>query len=179
MTEALRQLQVPHSPGASLFFFATRDKLRSLSARARVAGWERPRGSFGPPAWDLHLHFSFSASPPDFLDREEQKDPAIWSASRSLSVFVGHAMIFRRIGQTCASFCSLTRHFPAIKYVRRRASSKNIELTHDQRCCVLGRGNPVSILRMRCCADALCPVKPRLRRHRHAALVGGALGSRL
>jgi hypothetical protein len=28
MTEALRQLRVPHSPGASLFFFATRDGLR-------------------------------------------------------------------------------------------------------------------------------------------------------
>jgi hypothetical protein len=28
MTEALRQLRVPHSPGASLFLFATRDELR-------------------------------------------------------------------------------------------------------------------------------------------------------
>jgi hypothetical protein len=29
ITEALRQLRVPHSPGASLFFFATRDELRA------------------------------------------------------------------------------------------------------------------------------------------------------
>lgn len=30
MMEALRQLQVPHSPGASLFFFATREELRGV-----------------------------------------------------------------------------------------------------------------------------------------------------
>jgi hypothetical protein len=34
MTEALRQLRVPHSPGASLFFFATRDELRGADPLA-------------------------------------------------------------------------------------------------------------------------------------------------
>jgi Replication-relaxation len=34
MMEALRQLRVPHSPGTSLFFFATRDQLRSTDPLA-------------------------------------------------------------------------------------------------------------------------------------------------
>ena len=29
MAESLRSLRIPHSPGASLFFFATRDELRA------------------------------------------------------------------------------------------------------------------------------------------------------
>jgi hypothetical protein len=29
MMEALRKLRVPHSPGATLFFFTTRDELRA------------------------------------------------------------------------------------------------------------------------------------------------------
>jgi hypothetical protein len=36
MMEALRQLQVPHSPGASLFFFATRDELRGANPLAHA-----------------------------------------------------------------------------------------------------------------------------------------------
>ena len=36
MTEALRQLRVAHSPGASLFFFATRDELRASDPLAHT-----------------------------------------------------------------------------------------------------------------------------------------------
>ena len=36
MVEALRQLRVPHSPGASLFLFATRDELRSRDPLAHA-----------------------------------------------------------------------------------------------------------------------------------------------
>jgi hypothetical protein len=42
MTEALRQLRVPHSPGASLFFFATRDELRGGDPLTR--GWHDGTG---------------------------------------------------------------------------------------------------------------------------------------
>jgi len=34
MTEALRALQISHSPGASLFLFATREDLRGNDPRA-------------------------------------------------------------------------------------------------------------------------------------------------
>jgi hypothetical protein len=42
MTEALRQLRVPHSPGASLFFFATRYELRGSDPLAHV--WQDGNG---------------------------------------------------------------------------------------------------------------------------------------
>jgi hypothetical protein len=36
MMEALRELRIPNSPGASLFFFATRDELRASDPFAQV-----------------------------------------------------------------------------------------------------------------------------------------------
>ena len=34
MMEALRRLRIPHSPGASLFYFTTRDELRAADPLA-------------------------------------------------------------------------------------------------------------------------------------------------
>ena len=42
MTEALRKLRVPHSPGAPLFFFATRDELRAADPLAHP--WQDGNG---------------------------------------------------------------------------------------------------------------------------------------
>ena len=42
MTEALRKLRVPHSPGAPLFFFTTRDDLRAADALAHE--WQDGNG---------------------------------------------------------------------------------------------------------------------------------------
>jgi hypothetical protein len=42
MTEALRSLRAPHSPGASLFSFATRDGLRGGDPLAHA--WEDGNG---------------------------------------------------------------------------------------------------------------------------------------
>jgi hypothetical protein len=36
MMDALRQIHIPHSPGASLFFFATRDDLRATEPLTHV-----------------------------------------------------------------------------------------------------------------------------------------------
>ena len=44
MMEALRKFRIPHSPGAPLFFFTTRDELRTTDPLAHhVAGRQRPR----------------------------------------------------------------------------------------------------------------------------------------
>jgi hypothetical protein len=42
MIEALRSLRIPHSPGASLFFFATRDELRGRDPLTHA--WEDGNG---------------------------------------------------------------------------------------------------------------------------------------
>ena len=46
MMEALRKLPAPHSPGAPLFFFTTRDELRAIDPLAQnVARRQRPNCS--------------------------------------------------------------------------------------------------------------------------------------
>ena len=42
MMEALRTLRIPHSPGASLFFFTTRDELRTTDPLAHT--WQDGNG---------------------------------------------------------------------------------------------------------------------------------------
>jgi Replication-relaxation len=74
MTEALRHLRVPHSPGASLFFFATRDELRRGDPLAHT--WHDGNGRETPflvsagatqiskPNWMKGFNFAYCSSVP-------------------------------------------------------------------------------------------------------------------